>query len=168
MSVSATLLHGLLQVINSDTLVPPPPFLLVFKTPSSLNSLPSIDPFNLPLSSVISHIKTYFWSHFIDHFNPSHFTSPVHALSIFTPSLKPSSQWVAEFSDATLATRQIVHNIYVATRMLRDAVKRMFFFSAAWRDARIEPGSISCGASRHSHCDSLWTRLYSPNFTPAV
>ena len=59
------------------------------RLPRHWNSLPSIDPFNLPLSSVISHIKTYFWSHFIDHFNPSdaHFTSPVCALSVFTPSL---------------------------------------------------------------------------------
>ena len=138
MSVSATLLHDLLQVINfrhscsSTTLSS---HFYFSRLPRLWNSLPSIDPFNFPLSSVISHIKTYFWSHFIDHFNPSHFTSPVHALSIFTPSLKPSSQWVAEFSDATLATRQIVHNIYVATRMLRGATRwnACFFFCRVTR-----------------------------------
>ena len=41
------------------------------RLPRLWNRLHFIDPFNLPLSSVISHIKTYFWSHFIDHFNPS-------------------------------------------------------------------------------------------------
>ena len=36
MSVSATLLHDLLQVINLDTLVPPPPFLLISTFQDSL------------------------------------------------------------------------------------------------------------------------------------
>ena len=36
MSVSATLLHGLLQVINFDTIVPPPPFLLISTFQDSL------------------------------------------------------------------------------------------------------------------------------------
>ena len=54
--------------------------------PRLWNSLPSIDPFNLPLSSVISHIKTYFWSHFIDNFNASDLCSFVLALSVSTLS----------------------------------------------------------------------------------
>ena len=41
------------------------------RLPRIWNSLSSIDPLNLPLSSVISHIKSYFWSYFIDHFDPS-------------------------------------------------------------------------------------------------
>ena len=36
MSVSATLLHDLLQVIKLDTLVPPPPFLLISTFQDSL------------------------------------------------------------------------------------------------------------------------------------
>ena len=60
------------------------------RLPRLWNSLPFIDPFNLPLSSVISHIKTCFGLILLTtltHLTYAHFTSPVCALSVFTPSL---------------------------------------------------------------------------------
>ena len=56
------------------------------RLPRIWNSLPSIDPLNLPLSSVISHIKSYFWSYLLitsTHLSYVLFTSPVLVLTVF-------------------------------------------------------------------------------------